>query len=151
VLVIALVAASCGDQGGTAESDDGRLSSGEVDSLPLVSQSSSDTDPSERNASTSTVQVEESTTTSVQPPETGPAETIPAGLLDQELAILGSDRGAVELAIADLGGVITVEVPETSTYQVSFPVDSFEELLAIRKQLEAAGLDVVLVPTVESP
>lgn len=159
LLVIVLVAASCGDQEATSGTGEATPRSLADDSLASTTEQLAGEDDPDQGAS---VPVEENETGEVQTTTTGdqtadedpdqqPPEAAPPGLLDQELAILGADRTTVEEAIAEYDGVITVEIAATATYQVSFPVASFDELLAIREQLEALSLDVALVPTIESP
>lgn len=70
--------------------------------------------------------------------------------LPRELAILGSgNRDQVVDAVARFGGTITVEVPQTETYQASFPITTLQELIEIRDALRGEGLSATLVPTID--
>ncbi len=72
-------------------------------------------------------------------------------LLAQELAVLGGSRDDVLAAVEPYEGVITVEVSETDTYQVAFPVESLDQLLEIQAALQADGLDVIVVAAIDQP
>ena len=67
-------------------------------------------------------------------------------VLVNELAILGSSQDVKSL-VAEFDGEITVEVPETGTYQVKFPVSSLEELDIIANKLreKEPGIQVMYV------
>lgn len=55
-------------------------------------------------------------------------------VLVNELAILASGQD-VESLVAEFDGEITIEVPQTDTYQVKFPVSNLEELDVIAEKL----------------
>ncbi len=55
-------------------------------------------------------------------------------MLNDELVILNSDAD-INAVIKKYNGIITFSVPETSTYQVRFPVSSYGELSDIKDRL----------------
>jgi hypothetical protein len=73
--------------------------------------------------------------------EAAPLEP-PAGVIPTDLVVFG-DRAMVETEAGRHGGRIVVEVDAVGTYQLTFPVAHYGELLAISDALEAAGLEVM--------
>lgn len=79
------------------------------------------------------------------PTESRDSEEGPDGVLDQELALIGGDRAEILAVVEEYGGEVTVEIPETSTYQARFPVETTQELIALRDELRDRGFRAVLV------
>lgn len=65
-------------------------------------------------------------------------------ILKDELVIIATEQ-VVEDLIEAFSGEISIAIPETSTYQVKFPVSSLEELNIIKQELEAQDVQVMHV------
>ena len=78
----------------------------------------------------------------MEDPKTG------ARIVKDSLVILASGQNINEL-IKEFDGTITLNVKETDTYRVKFPVKNFQELEEIRTKLEARGLTVVYDPVID--
>lgn len=74
----------------------------------------------------------------VRDPETG------QWVLENELGIFGSQQ-EIDTITQNYNATVTIDVPQTSTYQLKFPVQSLDELKTIKAELEAQDYDVSLV------
>jgi hypothetical protein len=67
-----------------------------------------------------------------------------------DLVILGEGNDTeIRAAVRRHGGTVVRVVEETDTYTARFPVQSFEELRALRDRLRKEGLNAALSPTIE--
>jgi len=57
--------------------------------------------------------------------------------------IISTSGKDIESLIADFNGEIIIDVPQTGTYQVKFPVSSLEELDIIADELRKSGIQVM--------
>ncbi len=67
-----------------------------------------------------------------------------------ELVILDSNQ-LIQRVVKEFNGEITVAVPETSSYQVKFPVANFDELTRIKNELNRRGINAMYVNTIIPP
>lgn len=61
-------------------------------------------------------------------------------MLAKELVVFSEKD--LKIVQEEFGGVVTVEIPETETYQVRFPVSNYDELMEIQRQLQERGIKV---------
>ena len=66
------------------------------------------------------------------------------GVITNKLVILGSgNKTEIEEAVKKYQGEITLEVKETQTYEVEFPVNNLDELNDIKDSLNTMGIKTV--------
>lgn len=71
-------------------------------------------------------------------------DVIRNGVVTDKLVILGSgNKSKIDEAISKYQGKITLEIKETETYEVKFPVKSLEELNTIKNSLNEMGIKTV--------
>ena len=80
------------------------------------------------------------------PPSPTPAATPDQNVVEDSLAILDGEADDVERVVAGFGGEIVDHVAETDTYVVRFDVGGIADLIALRDELRAVGLDANLIP-----
>jgi hypothetical protein len=71
-------------------------------------------------------------------------------VLVNELAILAIGQDIPSI-VKEFGGVLTVSVPETNTYQARFPVKSLNKLERIAKKFQKRGVKTLYVVVMNPP
>lgn len=65
-------------------------------------------------------------------------------ILRNELVVFGSPE-VISGVVDSYHGEISIAVPETSTYQIKFPVSALDELSEIKQELESQGIEASYV------